>query len=36
LIQKQPGANSYSYTMNVNGNQQEFNLATDKEIRVGL
>jgi hypothetical protein len=36
LIQKQPGANSYSYTMNVNGNQQEFNLVTDKEITVGL
>jgi hypothetical protein len=36
LIQKQPGTNPYIYTMDVNGNQQEFPLTTDKEITVGL
>lgn len=36
LIQKQPGTNPYHYTLTVNGNAQEFNLATDKEIMVGL
>lgn len=36
LIQKQPGTKDYLYTINVNKNQQEFYLKTDKEITVGL
>lgn len=36
LIQKQPGANAYLYSLDVAGNQQEFYLKTDKEIMVGL
>lgn len=36
LIQKQPGANDYLYTINVGRNQQEFYLKTDKEVIVGL
>jgi hypothetical protein len=36
LIQKQPGANDYLYTINVGKNQQEFYLKTDKEVRVGI
>jgi hypothetical protein len=36
LIQKQPGANDYLYTINVGRNHQEFFLKTDKEVIVGL
>lgn len=36
LIQKQPGANSYIYTINLGGVQEEFPLMTDKEIKIGL
>ena len=36
LIQKQPGANDYLYTINVGRVQQEFYLATDKEVTIGL
>jgi hypothetical protein len=36
LIQKQPGANDYLYTINVGKSQQEFYLKTDKEVTIGL
>lgn len=36
LIQKQPGAKDYLYTVKVGRNQQEFFLSTDKEIKIGL
>lgn len=36
LIQKQPGSKDYLYTINVEKNQQEFFLTTDKEIKIGL
>ena len=36
LIQKQPGANSYLYTINLGNSQEEFPLVTDKEIKIGL
>ena len=36
MIQKQPGANSYLYTVKVGKNQQEFYLKTDKEVTIGL
>lgn len=36
LIQKQPGANDYLYTINIGKNQQEFYLKTDKEVTIGL
>jgi len=36
LVQKQPGANDYLYTINVGKVQQEFYLKTDKEITIGL
>lgn len=36
MIQKQPGTKDYLYTLNVNKDQQEFFLKTDKEITVGL
>jgi hypothetical protein len=36
LIQKQPGANDYLYTINVGKVQQEFYLKGDKEITIGL
>src|SRR5258706_1565916 len=36
LIQKQPGANDYLYTVKVGRTQQEFYLKTDKEVKIGL
>lgn len=33
LIQKQPGVDSYNYLVDYNGQKQEFELKTDKEIR---
>ncbi len=36
LIQKQPGANDYLYTINIGRTQQEFYLKTDKEVKIGL
>lgn len=36
LIQKQPGANDYLYTIKVGKTQQEFFLKTDKEVTFGL
>jgi hypothetical protein len=36
LIQKQPGANDYLYTVKVGKTQQEFFLKTDKEVTFGL
>lgn len=36
LIQKQPGANDYLYTVKVGRNQQEFYLKADKEVKIGL
>lgn len=36
LIQKQPGAKDYLYTVNVGRNTQEFYLKADKEVTIGL
>jgi hypothetical protein len=36
MIQKQPGAKDYLYTLNVGKTTQEFFLKTDKEIKIGL
>jgi len=34
LIQKQPGVESYTYTIDFNGQKQEFELRTDKELVI--
>ncbi len=36
LIQKQPGTNQNHYKLTVNGQKQEFDLTSDREIRVKL
>lgn len=36
LIQKQPGAKDYLYTINLGKNHQEFFLKTDREVMIGL
>ena len=36
LIQKQPGTYGYDYSLELNGQRQEFTLTTDKEIKLEL
>lgn len=36
LIQKQPGTEGHEYTLDVDGNKQQFKLTTDKELKIKL
>lgn len=36
LIQKQPGTDSFDYTLDVNGKKEQFKLSTDKEFKIKI